>query len=86
MARRAEIEWHCKHYVGRGLMKRFDSGEALAKEFGFPAVLKKTFDEYNLAAKTKKDRFAKKVWYSFHLLTCPLLTATTSSSRMTTGR
>ena len=62
-----EIEWHCKHYVGRGLMKKFDSGEALAKEFGIsPAVLKKTFDEYNLAAKTKKDRFSKKVWYSFH--------------------
>lgn len=61
-----EIEWHCKHYVGRGLMKRFDSGEALAKEFGVsPDVLKKSFDEYNLAAKTKKDRFAKKVWYSF---------------------
>ena len=82
-----EIEWHCKHYVGRGLMKRFNSGEALAKEFGLsPSVLKKTFDEYNLAAKTKNDRFAKKVWYSFHLLTCPLLTAGTSSSRMTTGR
>ena len=43
-------------------MKRFDSGEALAKEFGLPsAVLKKTFDDYNLAAKTKKDKFAKKV-------------------------
>ncbi|KAI9510914.1 Flavocytochrome c [Russula earlei] len=56
-----EIEWHCKHYVGRGLMKRFDSGEALAKEFGLsPALLRKTFDDYNLAAKTKKDRFAKK--------------------------
>ncbi|KAH9062410.1 Flavocytochrome c [Lactarius vividus] len=57
-----EIEWHCKHYVGRGLMKKFDSGDALAKEFGLPpAVLKKTFDDYNLAAKTKKDKFAKKV-------------------------
>ncbi|KAI9442652.1 Flavocytochrome c [Lactarius indigo] len=56
-----EIEWHCKHYVGRGLMKKFDSGDALAKEFGLPpAVLKKTFDDYNLAAKTKKDKFAKK--------------------------
>lgn len=56
-----EIEWHCKHYVGRGLMKKFDSGEALAKEFGLPAaVLKKTFDDYNLAAKTKQDKFAKK--------------------------
>ncbi|KAJ3550933.1 hypothetical protein NMY22_g128 [Coprinellus aureogranulatus] len=46
-----EIEWHCKHYVGRGLMKRFDSGEALAKEFGLaPEVLKKTFEDYNQAS------------------------------------
>ncbi|KIM45071.1 hypothetical protein M413DRAFT_66523 [Hebeloma cylindrosporum] len=56
-----EIEWHCKHYVGRGLMKRFDSGEALAKEFGLsPAVLKKTFDDYNQSVRTKKDPFGKK--------------------------
>jgi hypothetical protein len=49
-------------------MKKFDSGEALAKEFGLPpAVLKKTFDDYNQAAKTKKDRFAKKVGHSRHL-------------------
>jgi succinate dehydrogenase/fumarate reductase flavoprotein subunit len=81
-----EIEWHCKHYVGRGLMKRFDSGEALAKEFGLPpAVLKKTFDDYNQAAKTKKDRFAKKVGHSPHLY-WPKLTAVQSSSRMTIGR
>lgn len=25
-----EIEWHCKHYVGRGLMKRFETGAELA--------------------------------------------------------
>jgi hypothetical protein len=57
-----EIEWHCKHYVGRGLMKRFDSGDAFAKEMGIPsAQLKKTFDAYNQAAKTKKDPFGKKV-------------------------
>ncbi|TFK25567.1 fumarate reductase [Coprinopsis marcescibilis] len=56
-----EIEWHCKHYVGRGLMKRFDSGEALAKEFGVdPAVLKKTFDDYNQSVRTQKDPFGKK--------------------------
>jgi aspartate oxidase len=29
-----EIEWHCKHYVGRGLMRKFDSGADLAKEMG----------------------------------------------------
>ncbi|KAF4620270.1 hypothetical protein D9613_000339 [Agrocybe pediades] len=56
-----EIEWHCKHYVGRGLMKRFDSGEALAKEFGLaPEVLKKTFEDYNQSVRTKKDPFGKK--------------------------
>jgi flavocytochrome c len=56
-----EIEWHCKHYVGRGLMKRFESGEALAKEFGLaPAVLKKTFEDYNQSVRTKKDPFGKK--------------------------
>ncbi|KAK7472981.1 Osmotic growth protein [Stygiomarasmius scandens] len=56
-----EIEWHCKHYVGRGLMKRFDSGEALAKEFGLPpATLKKTFEDYNQSVRTKKDPFGKK--------------------------
>ncbi|KAH7086667.1 Flavocytochrome c [Auriculariales sp. MPI-PUGE-AT-0066] len=59
-----EIEWHCKHYVGRGLMKRFDSGEALAKEMGLkPEVLKKTFDDYNQIAKSKKDPFGKKFFH-----------------------
>ena len=43
-------------------MKRFDSGEALAKEIGIPpAALKKTFDDYNTSARTKKDPFGKKV-------------------------
>jgi hypothetical protein len=43
-------------------MKRFDSGDAVAKEIGIsPATLKKTFDDYNTAAKTKKDPFGKKV-------------------------
>ncbi|TFK74546.1 fumarate reductase [Pluteus cervinus] len=56
-----EIEWHCKHYVGRGLMKRFDNGEALAKEFGLdPSVLKKTFEDYNQVVRTQKDPFGKK--------------------------
>jgi flavocytochrome c len=56
-----EIEWHCKHYVGRGLMKRFDSGQALANEMGIsPSALKKTFDDYNTSARTKKDPYGKK--------------------------
>ncbi|KAG5350492.1 putative fumarate reductase [Termitomyces sp. T112] len=56
-----DIEWHCKHYVGRGLMKRFDNGNALAKEFGLdPSVLRKTFNDYNQSVRTKKDPFGKK--------------------------
>lgn len=43
-------------------MKYFDSGDALAKEFGVaPAVLKKTFDDYNVSVRTQKDPFGKKV-------------------------
>ncbi|KAG8961590.1 hypothetical protein FRC03_005184 [Tulasnella sp. 419] len=60
-----EIEWHCKHYVGRGLMKRFESGEALAKEMGIPAAtLKKTFDSYNSIAQKKNDPFGKKFFHN----------------------
>ncbi|OBZ67274.1 Fumarate reductase [Grifola frondosa] len=56
-----DIEWHCKHYCGRGLMKRFENGQALAKEMGLkPEVLKKTFDTYNAIVKAKKDPFGKK--------------------------
>jgi len=41
-------------------MKRFDSGEALSKEFGLPpAVLKKTFEEYNQGVRTQSDQFGK---------------------------
>ena len=46
-----EIEWHCKHYKGRGLMKQFNSGEELAREIGVsPAQLESTFKEYNAIA------------------------------------
>ena len=38
-----DIEWHCKHYCGRGLMKKIEGGDALAKEFGLSKdILKKT--------------------------------------------
>ncbi|KAK3809459.1 MAG: FAD binding domain-containing protein [Benniella sp.] len=61
-----EIEWHCKHYVGRGLMKHFKNGEALAKEIGIPpAELKKTFDEYNeIAAGRVKDPWGKRFFHN----------------------
>merc|ERR1712124_19795 len=29
-----EIIWHCKHYTGRGVMKYYETGEALAKDMG----------------------------------------------------
>ena len=51
-----EIEWHCKHYKGRGLMREFESGADLAKEIGIPATtLEATFREYNATAKKMAD-------------------------------
>mmetsp|Transcript_50774 Transcript_50774/g.115420 ORF Transcript_50774/g.115420 Transcript_50774/m.115420 type:complete len:492 (+) Transcript_50774:81-1556(+) len=48
-----EITWHCKHYMGRGLMKHYKSGEEMAKDMGVdPKVVAATFAEYNdVAAK-----------------------------------
>jgi hypothetical protein len=72
-----EIEWHCKHYVGRGLMKRFESGAALALEFGVPLnKLEETFNKYNEVAKNGKCPFGKKVFLGaddllIHLLVLP---------------
>merc|ERR1712176_192132 len=52
-----EILWHCKHYTGRGVMKFYESGDALAKEMGIElSVLEKTHDDHYQAAKnTEKD-------------------------------
>merc|ERR1712217_236215 len=52
-----EIHWHCKHYTGRGVMKHYESGAALAADMGVPvSVLEKTHDEhYQAAKKTEKD-------------------------------
>ncbi|OZJ05644.1 hypothetical protein BZG36_01474 [Bifiguratus adelaidae] len=57
-----EIEWHCRHYTGRGLMQKFENGEALAKDMGIsPKKLEQTFEDYNaIAAGKKKDPFGKK--------------------------
>ncbi|KAJ3060765.1 hypothetical protein HDU98_003268, partial [Podochytrium sp. JEL0797] len=60
-----EIEWHCKHYMGRGLMKHFKSGAELAKEMGIsPAALEETFKKYNHIAQTKNDPFGKKFFHN----------------------
>ncbi|CAO3609589.1 unnamed protein product [Mucor hiemalis] len=61
-----EIEWHCRHYAGRGLMKRFENGEALAKEIGInPKHLEETFETYNKIADGKiKDPWGKRFFHN----------------------
>merc|ERR1712066_141697 len=56
-AAQEEIIWHCKHYTGRGVMKFYENGEALAKDMGVPlSVLEKTHqDHYEAAKKMEKD-------------------------------
>merc|ERR1712232_678254 len=52
-----EIIWHCKHYTGRGVMKFYESGAALAQDMGVPvSVLEQTHEEhYQAAKKMEKD-------------------------------
>merc|ERR1711966_605791 len=46
-----EIHWHCEHYKGRGVMKYYASGKALAEEMKVdPATIEKTFKDYNVVA------------------------------------
>jgi len=60
-----EIEWHCKHYVGRGLMKHFKHGNDLAKEMNIsPDQLKSTFNKYNEVAKKGSDEYGKKFFHN----------------------
>ena len=57
-----EIMWHCKHYVGRGVMKAYPNAAALAADMGLPpSVIAQTFAEYSAAAAAgKPDKFGKK--------------------------
>lgn len=56
-----EIEWHCKHYMARGLMKHYKSAQHFANDTGIPCKnLDTTFSTYNEIAKTKKCPFGKK--------------------------
>jgi flavocytochrome c len=60
-----EIEWHCKHYVGRGLMKKYASGAALAADMGIPvSKLEAIFKRYNEDAKVNKDEYGKKFFHN----------------------
>lgn len=60
-----EIEWHCKHYAGRGLMKRFDNAHDLAKEMGISSdKLQATFSDYEAIAKGEKKCPYNKKFFS----------------------
>jgi len=52
-----EIIWHCKHYTGRGVMKYYENGAALASDMGVP--LQKLVDthqaHFEASKKTEKD-------------------------------
>merc|ERR1712226_1010626 len=52
-----EIEWHCKHYKGRGIMKSYSNMGEFAKEYNIPmANIEATFKAYNeIADKQTKD-------------------------------
>lgn len=53
-----EIEWHCKHYVGRGVMQRYESAAALAQDMGIQQEkLAETFRSYNVI---RPDPFGRK--------------------------
>jgi len=47
-----EMLWHCKHYTGRGVMKYYESGEALAKDMGVQvSVMEKVIQDHYEASK-----------------------------------
>merc|ERR1712054_256628 len=52
-----EIIWHCKHYTGRGVMKFYESGKALAADMGVPVErIAAVHDQhYQAAKKQEKD-------------------------------
>ncbi|MCJ1313040.1 hypothetical protein MMC25_006716 [Agyrium rufum] len=59
------LDFHTRHYSGRGLMKKM-SGKELAKEIGCgDDALQKTFTDYNAIADGKqKDPFGKKFFHN----------------------
>ena len=60
-----EIIWHCKHYMGRGLMKHYKSAAELSKNTGMPLKnIEATFTAYNGYAANKNDPFGKKFFHN----------------------
>ncbi|KAI9748845.1 MAG: hypothetical protein M1815_002948 [Lichina confinis] len=62
------LDFHTRHYSGRGLMKKMTGGE-LAKEIGCGEQhLQRTFQDYNdVAAGKKKDPFGKRFFHNLPL-------------------
>ncbi|KAH6650590.1 FAD binding domain-containing protein [Chaetomium tenue] len=62
------LDFHTRHYSGRGLMKKM-TGKELAKEIGCtPDHLQKTFQTYNAIAEGKqKDPWGKKFFHNLPL-------------------
>ncbi|KAK4128655.1 Flavocytochrome c [Parathielavia appendiculata] len=62
------LDFHTRHYSGRGLMKKM-SGKELAKEIGCtPEHLQKTFQTYNAIAEGKqKDPWGKRFFHNMPL-------------------
>lgn len=51
-----EIEWHCKHYKGRGIMKSYPTMAEFAKEYNIPlANIEATFKDYNSLAEKQAN-------------------------------
>lgn len=56
-----EMQWHCKHYEQRGVMKQCKNGNEVALEMNIsPSQLKTTFDLYNKVANKGTDEYGKK--------------------------
>jgi len=55
------IAWHCKHYCGRRVMEKVNSGAELAKKMNIPAEnLAASFKTYQAQAKAGTDPWGKK--------------------------
>jgi len=51
-----EIIWHCKHYTGRGVMKFYENGRALAADMGVPLEkLEKAHQQHYEASKKQEQ-------------------------------
>lgn len=56
-----EIEWHCGHYSGRGLMKKFSNLKEVAQDMGISYdKLSSSMDEYNKIAQANHCPYGRK--------------------------